>query len=190
VTDEDRTRWDARHAAATLDSEPSRVLTEPPLVDYLPRVGRALDLAGGTGRHGVWLAKRGLDVTVADVSPVGLARAEERAAGLGVTLSTVHADLQQGPLPPGPWDLVLVFHYLEPRVLAEVSTILAVGGTFVMVHPTRRNLERHARPSARFLLDEGALPGLVSGLRVEHFAEDWSLDGFHEARLVARAAPG
>jgi len=170
------------------------VLTSSPIVDYLPRAGRALDLAGGTGRHAVWLAERGLDVTVADVSPVGLARAKERAALQGVALETVLVDLgaaeseEGGPLPPGPWDLILVFHYLEPHVLARVSSILAVDGTFVMVHPTRRNLERHARPSARFLLDEGALPGLVPGVRVELFEEDWSPDGFHEARLVARAA--
>lgn len=188
MTEEDRTRWDTRYAEASTSSAPSRVLTEPPVVDLLPRAGRALDLAGGTGRHAVWLAQRGLEVTVADVSPVGLARAQQHAAAHDVTISTVQVDLDRGPLPPGPWDLVLVFHYLDPAVLADVSSILAPGGSFVMVHPTRKNLERHARPSARFLLDEGALPSLVSGLHIELFDEGWSAEGFHEARLVARAA--
>lgn len=189
MADDDRQRWDARYAEVGVSVPPSRALTEPPLVDYLPREGKALDLAGGTGRHAVWLAERGLEVTVADVSPVGLTRARERAAAAGVTLHAVQLDLEHDDLPAGPWDLVLVFHYLEPRVLARVISILAPEGRFVMVHPTRRNLERHAKPSARFLLEEGTLPGLVSGAVVEHFEEGWSLDGFHEATLVARANP-
>ena len=35
------------------------------------------------GRHGIWLAGRGLDVTIADISAPGLARAREDAAAVG-----------------------------------------------------------------------------------------------------------
>ena len=74
----DRQKWDAKYAAAEeIPREPSAVLRS--LEKLLPRCGRALDVAGGAGRNAIWLAKRGLDVTIADVSPRGLALACERA---------------------------------------------------------------------------------------------------------------
>jgi tellurite methyltransferase len=183
---DERARWDARYAEEDVLCAPSAVLTSPPLVDWVPTSGRALDLAGGAGRHAVWLAARGLTVTIADVSPVGLARAEELARARGVHVDTQAVDLSCAPLPAGPWDFVLVFHYLERAVLASIADALSPQGTLVVVHPTLRNLERHARPSARFLLEEGELRALVGGLEVSHYEEGWSVEGRHEATLVAR----
>ena len=78
----------------------------------MPRAGRAIDLAGGTGRHGIWLAERGLDVTIADISPVGLEVARQRAAEAGVTIQTLEVDLETSPFPAGPWDLIVSVCYL------------------------------------------------------------------------------
>jgi hypothetical protein len=49
---------------------------------------------------------------------------------------------------------------------------------------TRRNLERHAKPSARFLLETNELLGLVAPLEVEVFREGW-LDDRCVARVLA-----
>ena len=65
------------------------------------------------------------------------------------------------PLPPGPWDLVTQFFYLNRALFPRYPQILAPGGFLLVVHPTRKNLERYPRPSARFLLEDGELPGLV-----------------------------
>src|SRR5436190_1959205 len=62
----------------------------------------------------------------------------------------------------------------------------APGGMLFYVQPTRKNLERHASPSERFLLEDGALPGLVWGLEILHYEEGWSNEGRHEARLLAQ----
>ena len=53
---------------------------------------------------------------------------------------------------------------------------------------TLRNLERNARPSRRFLLEEGELPGLLAPLEILACEEDW-FDGRALARAVARRAP-
>jgi hypothetical protein len=67
-----------------------------------------------------------------------------------------------------------------------MAAALAPGGLLVVEIATRRNLERHASPSERFLVDEGELPGLVPTLDLLLHDEDWRPSGRHEARLVAR----
>jgi tellurite methyltransferase len=184
----DREKWDARYRGqgpeATL---PSPFLTS--LDAELPRRGRALDVAGGAGRNAVWLARRGLDVTLVDISAQGLVLASNAAAQAGVQLSLVATDLEEDALPPGPFDVVLSFNFLRRPLFAAFPSVLAPGGLLVYLQPTRSNLQRHARPPAGFLLDDGELPRLVQGLEILRYDEGWSGDGDdarHEARLLAR----
>ena len=82
MSNSDQVRWDARYR-----EEGDRHRAPLPfLVAHearLPRLGKALDLAGGAGANAVWLARRGLEVTLADVSPVGLALAQDAAQRCG-----------------------------------------------------------------------------------------------------------
>lgn len=176
---DDRARWDAAWAGA-----PAREVSPwlRSLDGLLPRVGRALDVAGGPGAEAAWLAARGLAVTLVDVSPVALALARARE----VRVHTEARDLEAAPLPEGPWDLVVCLNYLQRALFAQWAQVLAPGGWLVFAQPTVRNLERHAKPSARFLLGEGELATLVRGLEVVSLAEGWTPEGRHEARLVAR----
>ena len=181
----DREKWDAKYAdpeAAPI--EPSAVLVD--LDRLLPRSGRAIDIAGGGGRHGIWLASRGLDVTVADVSPVGLALAQQRAESAGITISTLVVDLEQNLFPPGPWDLIVSVCYLWRPLFSIFPDVLAPGGILAVVQPTMKNVLRHSRPSTKYLLEDRELPQLVPGLTVVHYQEGWLADGRHDACLVAR----
>lgn len=183
----DREKWDARYAEPdrTTDAEPSAFLRQ--MEDLLPRAGRALDVAGGAGRNAIWLAARGLAVTVADVSQVGLDVAAARAARVGVALETIRVDLDEAPLPAGPWDLVVDTLYLSRRLFPAIAAVLRPGGVFVFLQPTVANLERHAKPPRSFLLEIGELERLLPPeLEPLVLEEGWSDDGHHEARLVAR----
>jgi SAM-dependent methyltransferase len=190
MADGDRARWDARWSATGTPepAEPAAALLEAEAV--LPRAGaarapRVLDVAGGAGRNAVWLARRGYDVTLADVSPVALARAAGAAATAGVTLRLVARDVETTALPPGPWDAIVVIDFLHRPLFDAFPTALAAGGVLLYAQPTKRNLERHARPGTRFLVDDGELRALARGLEVVRYAEGW-LDDRHVARLVAR----
>jgi len=183
----DRDRWNARYAEPADRAPPSAFLVA--LDDLLPWRGRALDVAGGAGRNALWLALRGLEVTLADVSDVALGQAAAAADAGGLRLATLQIDLERSPLPPGPWDLVLCTYFLHRPLLAAVGSILAPGGLLVFAHATRTNLERHPRPGPAHLLEDGELPGLVPGLEILRSEEGWLEAGRHEARLVARRAP-
>jgi tellurite methyltransferase len=187
VSDEDRLRWNAKWR----DGPPRDVSPFVASLDaLLPREGRALDVAGGPGHDALWLAERGLAVTLVDVSDVALARARAEAAARGLTLATEVRDLELAGVPDGPWDLVVCLNYLQRSLFPCWPQVLAPGALLVFAQPTRTNLERNPNPSSRFSLAPGELATLVPpGLEVLSLTEAWSAEGRHEARLVARRPP-
>jgi SAM-dependent methyltransferase len=176
--------WNARYREEGAPETPSPFVVG--LAPLLPDHGRALDVAGGAGRHALWLARHGLDVTLADLSEVALALAADRARRAGLPLVTLQVDLEAAPLPAGPWDVVLCAYFLHRPLLAALPAALAPGGLLAIAHATRSNLKAHPRPGPDHVLEDGELPGLVRGLDVLTYEEGWLESGRHEARLVAR----
>ncbi|WP_425618894.1 class I SAM-dependent methyltransferase [Anatilimnocola sp. NA78] len=190
---EDREKWDSKYSDPDFaPRKPSPVLLS--LSDWLPPTrGRALDLAGGGGRHSIWLAQLGFQVTLADVSAVGLQVAQHRAADAGVKLATIEHDLERQGLPEGPWDLILSICYLWQPTPDLIRDALSPLGVFVMIQPTTINLTKHEKPPRDFLLHPGELATRFSDadcerhcLQLCHSSEDWSLDDRHDAVLVVR----
>ncbi len=188
VSGTDRERWNARYLEEDETPPPAPWLES--LDALLPRRGRALDVGGGSGRHALWLARRGLDVTLADVSDVALERAARAAHAQSLPLTFVRVDLEEGSLPAGPWELLLCTYFLHRPLFPVFAGLLAPGGLLVAAHATRSNLERHARPGPRHVLEDRELPGLAAGLEVVRYEEGWLESGRHEARLVARRWAG
>lgn len=193
--DEPRSHWNRRHTERLSEpapsAGPSSALTSA--VDLLPTTGRALDVAGGTGRHALWLAARGLDVTLVDVSDTACAEATRRAVDAGVGLDVVRAELGADPLPAGPWDLIVVSYWLDREVWTALPGELAPDGVLVLCHATATNLERYERPPRRFLLDDGEMAAMAERLTVAdpelevlRLTEGWTDEDRHEARLILR----
>jgi SAM-dependent methyltransferase len=179
-------RWDHIWSQRDLATDPARFVVSA--AGFLPDGGRALDVAGGTGRHAVWLAARGFAVTLVDASEVALAKANTLARDRRVSITTAQRDLEADGLPPGRWGLLLMHHFFDRGLLASTADALEPGGILIFCQPTLRNLERHERPGRRFLLEEGELADLVAPMPLEVlFAEEgWGSEGRHEARLVAK----
>lgn len=181
----DRDKWNRKFGEGShTSSEPSSFLIAQ--ADRLPATGRVLDIAGGVGRNALWLASRGLEVTIADNSDVGLQMARARAAEAGVALHTELVDLEQEALPAGPWDLVTKVLYMQRSLFRTIPEVLGPGGLLVCIQPTVSNLERHAKPPRSHLLLPGELRDLVQGLEIIELVEDWSTDGYHDACVLAR----
>jgi 2-polyprenyl-3-methyl-5-hydroxy-6-metoxy-1,4-benzoquinol methylase len=184
MSDEDRQKWEARYAVADdAPSVPSIHLTR--LDSTLPKSGRALDIAGGAGRHAVWLGQHGLETTLVDISPRALAIACERASRVGVMLHTECRDLEMEAL-PGAWDVIVSFYYLQRTIWPAMRAALAPGGWLLFVQPTVRTLERHTRPPAGFLLAENEGRAVAEGLEIVEYQEGWLAEDRHEAVVLAR----
>ena len=99
---------------------------------------RALSVADGEGRNGVWLAEQGLDVTSVDFSPSGVAKAEQLARMRGVTINAILADITEWQWPLNAYDvIVMIFaQFLDPetrqRVFRHIDLALEPGGLLLI----------------------------------------------------------
>lgn len=131
--------WDRRYAERdhVWRSDPHEVVAE--LVTPLAP-GRALDVAAGEGRHAVWLAERGWEVTAIDISAVGLAKGEQEALRRGLDVTWVVGDVTSWE-PPHAFDLVLVsFMHVAADVFTRLRRYVAPGGHLLVVGHAVRNL--------------------------------------------------
>lgn len=124
---QDRERWDEKYRGEEyiFGTEPIPFLAQS--LELLPK-GKALDLAMGEGRNGVFLATRGFDVTGLDISGRGLEKARALAARQGVTITTRVVDLQTHELETNAYDLVLCTYYLQRDLFPRMKAALKSGG--------------------------------------------------------------
>ncbi len=104
---------------------------------HLRRGMRALAVADGEGRNGVWLAEQGLEVLSVDASQVGLRKARELAATRGVELRTECVDLAHWDWPVATFDvLASIFVHFPPAVRARLHgamyRALTPGGLLIL----------------------------------------------------------
>ncbi len=183
----DRDRWNDKWAERGVGTSHGSQLVE--LVGpHLPGSGRLLDVGGGGSTDSLDFAHRGLDVTICDVSDVGLIQSRQRALAENIIITTVEADLDIDPVPEGPWDVITVANYLNRELFPALVAALAPGGVLAIVIATVRNLERSPKPGRPFLLEEGEILSLVDGLDVVQHSESWRSNNRHEAHLVGRVA--
>jgi rhodanese-related sulfurtransferase len=150
--------------------------------------GRALDLAAGSGRDGVFLALHGWRAEAWDHDAGALARARALAAGAGVALETRVVELVEAAPPEleAAWDVIVVVRFLHRPLMPWIERALAPGGALVY-ETFRTGQERYGRPkNPRFLLEPGELRTAFPTLEVEHYEEDEPEGGPILARLLAR----
>lgn len=156
---------------------------------------RVADVAAGRGRHALLLAAAGFQVTAIDRDAGALARAADRAARCGWTLSTEVRDLEAAGVDLGDavFDAIVVTHYLHRPLFPALVRALAPGGVLVYETFTTAQALRGKPTNPDFLLEPGELPRLVAPLAVLRSREG-EVDGRMVASVVARnaaaSAPG
>lgn len=176
MSDADRARWDARFA----DQRAELDRASPHLCAHVGelRGERVLDVACGSGANAVWLAERGFAVTGVDISAVGLARLEQRAAARAVRIRTAAVDLDEPAALAAlePHDSAVVLRYKPPAPLwPQLADRLVPGGRLLVA---TFNLD-HARAHsghARFWLAPGELLAIDPRFAVLRY-EDGSRQG-------------
>lgn len=90
-----------------------------------------LDVACGRGRHAVAAAVFGATVVGVDNDRERLKQAEKLARQARVSITLVEADLTRDPLPHGPFDVVMLFNYLDRARMQDFLAAVRPGGFFL-----------------------------------------------------------
>jgi len=170
----DLDRWNSRFSAAgyVFGERPNAFLARH--AQGLPP-GRALCVADGEGRNGVWLAQRGWDVLSLDFSGVAQAKAAALAATRGVDMRLEQADVHVWPYPEAGFDLVadIFSQFSTPRQRtakwAGMLHALRPGGHLIIEGYTpRQRVHRTGGPShIEQLYTESLLRAAFAGLVIE-----------------------
>jgi tellurite methyltransferase len=195
-SDKERERWNRKYreaaACATARTAPDpflvRTFSEFILPEF-PRGGSAFDLAGGAGRHTIWLAKQGWQVTIIDISETGIALARQNAGPLASHIHFVVDDLTHFNAAQtqfgAAFDVIMGFFYLERKVFPEVLGALRPGGLLIYKTYLAAKAKLPSGPkNPEHLLEPGELVRLATGLRILHCREEVTQRAF--AELVAR----
>jgi tellurite methyltransferase len=197
----DRDKWNQRYrdGAYVARKHPSALLAE-----WLPRLTLrggtpgALDIASGSGRNSVYLARQGWHVCAVDISEVALAQVAATAKDESLDINCVQRDLEAGEprvgelRSEGPFDLALVIRYTNLPLVSRLTEVLVPGGyLLVECHLITDPGADVVGPSdQRFRVAPGELRSAVPGLEVieyhEGIVEDPDRRRAALAQLVAR----
>ncbi|MEW6454438.1 MAG: class I SAM-dependent methyltransferase [Pseudomonadota bacterium] len=133
-------RWQTRFSAPgyLFGKEPNAFVKRNADLIKSKAGGKALSIADGEGRNGVFIAQCGLDVLSLDFSPTAQEKARQLAAERGVTIRTEIADLPTWTWPVEAFDLIagIFFQFLTPdlrsKVFANVKTALKPDGILLL----------------------------------------------------------
>ncbi len=128
--------------------------------DRIP--GPILDLACGDGHNGIFLAKQGPEIILADRSAAALEAAAQNAAAAGISFRLWQVDLElpgTNPLPESAYGGILVFRYLHRPLIPCIQKCLRPGGILCYETFTRDQQRLGKILNPDHLLAHGELPG-------------------------------
>jgi len=190
------TTWDERFREGDYpqNPDPSAVLRR--YVDPVPD-GRALDVATGTGRNAVFLAREGYAVDAIDQSREGLEITGANAADAGVAdrLDLVQADVPSYRFPEDTYDVVTISFYRALDRFADIKESLVPGGVLFVEHHLRTTNEVTTGPSTdRYRFAANELLHACLDMTVLHYEEGARVHGNGKrgvtARILARDSTG
>lgn len=128
--------------------------------------GSALDLGAGSGRHTIWLAENGWNVTAVDSSPQQIERCRDRAESARVEIEAVVADVRRWTPPQvlrgEGYDLILcAFLNLVDDFRRIVDWLKPGGELLVVLHGPESKIgpfDTTPRPSLTELVDSISPP--------------------------------
>ena len=156
--------------------------------DLLPRGGRVLDLACGSGRNALLLAVAGFPVKAVDRDPGRIEALRGVAGRLGLAVDAEVLDLEGDGvvLGNGVYDLILGIHYLHRPLFPTLIRSMAPGGILLYETFIEEQARRGKPTCPDFLLKAGELRQLVKPLELIREREG-EFDGRMVSGVAARA---
>jgi 2-polyprenyl-3-methyl-5-hydroxy-6-metoxy-1,4-benzoquinol methylase len=173
--EEQRAHWDLKYEEglpSLTQPDPFFILAyEKFAAPPFPKAGVALDLAGGLGRHALWLACRSWQVTVVDLSDVAIGKLSRAALERSVKLDLLVEDLSRYKFEPARFDLIVLFYHLDRSIFPKISFALKPGGLLISKMSLIWNTNARVTTVATEPLHREELPSLVPELHVLHHQE-------------------
>lgn len=170
----DRRKWDERYRACAYAERrhPTELLSR--FAGQLKR-GRALDVACGAGRNALFLAEAGFEVDAIDISEAGLERLRSEAAGSGLGIRALAADLEHGipdTLPLGSdYDLIVMVRYVNLSLAESLADRLAPTGVLISEQHLKTDEDVIGPRNPAYRLAPSELLDTVLELRVHYYRE-------------------
>ncbi|TVR70953.1 MAG: class I SAM-dependent methyltransferase [Spirochaetaceae bacterium] len=139
--------WNQRYleGRANWSAGPSRVVVETESALDTTGNGAALDLACGSGRNALYLARRGWAVTGVDFAEEALRIARERARREGLAITWLQQNLERWIPGEDAFDFVLICYLHLPwpsfrAILEKAERAIRPGGTLLVLGHDRINI--------------------------------------------------
>jgi SAM-dependent methyltransferase len=162
---QDRFKWNKKYRE---DFHPAEVAGVVKRFYHLAPGKKALDIASGTGRHTIFLARNGFSVDAVDISEVGLAE----FAGKYPNIHAICADLDQFEIPADRYDLIVNVKFLNRRLFPYIQEGLKPGGVVIfdtLLEPDDiKSTPKHHRD---YLLRTNELLHAFLGMRIVYYRE-------------------
>jgi len=156
----DRDRWERKYAAGN----PNPGFAPDPLLvrhnELLTGGGWALDVACGVGQNAMYLAERGYDAVAVDGSFTGLHHCRTALARSNLRVQLVAADLDRFVFLPEVFTLVIVFRFLDRRLIPQLKDALLPGGLMIYQTFNVNRLRSAPQMTRSYLLELGELAGM------------------------------
>jgi 2-polyprenyl-3-methyl-5-hydroxy-6-metoxy-1,4-benzoquinol methylase len=181
----DKDRWDQKYSteAYIFGKEPVPFLKQN--VHLLPK-GKALDIAIGEGRNGVFLATQGFEVVGLDISEKGLAKAQQLAKQNGVTIETRVVDLENYQLEENAYDVILLMYYMQRDLWPQIKDALKPGGMAIIETYNVDHL-KHQKFNPKWLLKSNELLEAFKDMKIIRYQAYEDNDQAYSSIIVQKS---
>lgn len=170
-----RTHWDQKYQqdmTSLTKPDPFFLSGYQQFVDHsFPNAGVVLDLAGGLGRHALWLASRGWKVSVVDISEVAINRLSQAAVQLDLALDLFAQDAAEYRFEPAQFDLIVLFYHLDRNLCEKIASALKPGGFLICKTSLRWDYDETFTPAGTDSLRKNEILSLLPELSVMYHRE-------------------
>ena len=176
--------WNQRYRSSDkTEGGPSPVVVR---AAALSTPGRALDIACGTGRNALFLARQRWQVAAIDGAVEAIRRVKEEAETHGLSIDTAVIDLERERIdyPAESFDLIIITHYLQRDLFPLAATLLRPGGLCAAAIRLIDDSGRRDAPGQHYRVAPDELRRLF---------ENWNAIDYREengvAEIIARRHP-
>lgn len=149
---------------------PTKVLLDH---DYLlSACGNALDLACGLGGNALFLAKKGLQTSAWDISPVAIAQLELLATTQHLAIATQVVAVSASVFTQQQFDVIVVSRYLDRAITEPILQALKPGGLLFYQTFIIDKVNSIGPKNPDYLLRRNELLSLFDGLDVIYYQEN------------------